>query len=1283
MRFARGLMIVAYGLVAIATQTLLFREFVTTFEGNDISVGVFFGSWFLWVGLGAVLVRRRDRFAETLLRHVELLFLLYIPAFLLQLLLILDVRDLAGVASYDLLSVQTIVLWAMVVNAPVSLVTGMLFPVACRWFEQTTAFPVSRVYILEAIGSFAGGLAVTALLAWHMPMVRVSLVLAVVLTASVSVCLSSTPGGSGKCWLADGDPRTSAGRRVALILSLMTGALAVVILLTGADRSLAKAVQTAKWSRLLPREALTGAFHTTQAEYLYGQYGGQWIAMREGSVCETLPAEEDAGRIAATVLCQNPQARRVLVIGSGLALCSRLMMLPQIEHVAWAHPDTEYARRLLECVPEKFAVDDARFCPITDEIRDYLSDTRDFFDVVVLGLPDGTSSALNRYYTVEFYERIKASLRPGGVIGVSIAGGQGVMGAELVGLGASTRKTLEAVFASQVLVPGEQTWLIASDSKALTDDPAAARDRFAAMAGSQQVFPAAGLLSVYQPDRAAEAMLAYDRADLPEKLLVNRDSRPLAHLYGLLLAARQSGASVTHFVRLLALGGWLPFVVPVLVFAILRVWAMTERGHGAGPSSFDSVFLVFSTGWVSIAMVILLMYLYETRFGSLYLHIGLISSLFMAGLTVGALLVGRLIARASGRRPLHILLVGILLAHAVVLAALAMDWADWMPGHASFATAFILSGLCCGGYWPIAAAQLAGGSLNSGEAGSRLETADHLGACLGGLVTSLLMVPVLGTRTSLLVLIGLVLVNLPTAVAGLVRPPASESAGLTRTGYALFGFSACVVLCSNLLARASERSQPTLPPYVVTAMAGEQQTRRTSAALSDGGRKADYVTILDADQKPAGYVFSSADFAPEVRGFGGRLNLAIRTDASGKLIDLLIVRSNETPSYLGSLRDWLDSLKGQSTFGPEPLAGVNAVAGATVSSEAVLAAVRTSGQQFAAEVLKSGPYGEKHFARVADMASLYLLATALLAFVAIRASRAWSRVAVLALTFLLGGVVLNAQYSSEQIATLLSLDVPRAELTGVFLLVVGVPILVLLFGNLYCGYLCPFGAAQELLGYVLPRRFRLAPARDPMRATRFIKYIVLAVFILGFFLARDRRTLGADPLTSVFALRTSQPWMLAIVGAALIGSLLHARFWCRYLCPAGAFLSLLNHVRLLRRLIPAKWYARCEFGLTASDHLDCLYCDRCRHASGARTPDRESQRQTQGPALVAAVVLGLCVTGLSLSQFRLAMPQILQEPAKAAGAGGRPRDVDIRQIRTLIEQGRLSDREAAHYRQLE
>jgi predicted membrane-bound spermidine synthase len=1304
MRFARGLLIFSCGLFTLGSQTLLFREFTTAFEGNDISVGVFFAAWFFWIGLGALLIRRWNRLADLLLRHVESLFLLYVPAFVGQLLLIVHVRELAGVASYDLMSVQTIILWAMVVNAPVSFVTGALFPLACRWIEQTDSFPISRVYILEALGSFAGGLAVTALLACHVHTIRVFLVLASALL--LSVCIA------GLCRVGC----AHHSYRIGAYASLLLAALSVVGIATGIDERIAQQLRVMKWNKLLPREALQGAFSSDQAEYLYGRYHGQWIAVREGSVCEALPNEEEAGQTVALALCQNPQAKRALVIGSGLAVCSRLLLLPQMEEVAWASTDAEYMKWLLRHVPGEFWAGDNRFQPVVGETRRYLDTKQGHFDLIIVNLPSVTSSALNRYYSVEFYERVRASLRDGGVISVSIAGGEGVLGAELLGLGASAEKTLAQVFSSLVLVPGDLTWLIASDSPSLTGDPAILRDRFAAIEGSQKVFPPAGLLSVYQPEVATRVLQSYQKANLPRELLVNRDPRPLTHLYALLLAARQSGASITRFVTLLAISGWIPFLVPILIFLALRTWALaTQRGRLRAPT-FDSSFLVFSTGWVGIATVVILMYSYETHFGSLYLHVGLISSLFMVGLTAGALFIRYRIAETKKTQErtthrLYGLLLNVLLAHGLLLTAVAFwfsgTWgttgnaahATWRVGHAAFAVAFALSGVCCGGYWPIAAAQLAGGHANSGEAGSRLEAADHFGAALGGLAASLLAVPVLGTRASLLVLTGLLAANIPAVLPVLWRhesaAAAAQSPRLRQAGYVLFGVVACVVICSNVLAHAGMRLQPTLPEYVVRALAGEKQTRQIATTLTNNGKRVTYFVLTDAEQKPAGYVLSSADFAPGVRGFGGRLNLAVHIDASGALLDFLVVRSNETPSYLDLLRNWLGSLKGKSLFAREPFAGINAVTGATISSNAMLSALQISGRRFAEEVVggppsvQSGTLSRSWLEHLPDTTGVYLISAFVAAFLMAHWGGFWSRIVVLALTFLTGGIALNAQYSTEQIATLLTLDAPTARLTGVFLLVVGVPFVVLLFGNLYCGYVCPFGAAQELLGYLLPRRFRPASSRDQMRLARFIKYVVLALLIVAFFLSRDRRTLAGDPLTSVFGLRSAvagwPAWMFGATAVAVIGSLFYVRFWCRYLCPVGAFLSLLNHIRLLRRWVPAKWFGKCEFGLTARDHLDCLSCDRCRHAvtEDISAPSGADVRPKAFPLVLAAALGGLIITSASLTQFRRVMPLILEEPASTTAAAGQPRDVDVRQIRMLLEQHQLSDRKAEYYKQLE
>jgi len=1307
MRIARGFLIFSYGLFTIAAQALLFREFITTFEGNDISVGIFFSSWFLWVSFGATLVYRAKSFAQTLLKNIEFLLLAFLPAFILEWILIVQARELAGIESYTLWSIRAMLLLSLIINAPLSTLTGLFFPIACRWVKQNGQFAVSRVYIIEAAGSFLGGLGATVLLGLGVSSARVFFVLAFILSLSA-------------IWVRLIKTRRWGWAFVPVFI--------VICLFTGADKHLSQRIRIIKWNKLLPGGELKGSFQTAQAEYLYGIYLDQWVAIRQGSTCEVLPNYESAGRIAAISLCQNPNAKRVLVIGSGLGLCRQFLRLPHIETVNWAHCDSEYVQNINEFIPPELKINDRRFHALPGDIRSLLPRDPNY-DVVIINLPDATSSILNRYYTLEFYRQIKEALRPNGVLAIRIAGGENIMGTELINLGASTKLTLQNAFSKFVLVPGEDTWFIASDSENITGEPGTLRDRFTQIKGASYVFPPQALLSVYLPDRAAVALENYSSADLPKDMLINRDSRPLTHLWSLLLAAKQSGAPVTRLVKYLALAGPLVFVVPILVFIVLRAVYISStggnvktEGFGDGRSlykhsknhpqaaleaatSFDSSFLIFSAGLVGIGVVIVLMYLYQTRFGSLYLYIGIISSLFMVGLTTGAALISSLLARRSGhgsRVTSHVFAV--IIAHTLILAAIAFcPSQQWT--HLIFAMAFVLCGLCAGCYFPLAAQQLTGSGFETGQIGSKLETADHIGASIGGLLTGLTLVPVLGASVTLFVFILLLLANVPlvalrfsTSIKHLTSNIVAFR--LRRLGYILFGIGVTVILCSNLLADAAARLAPSLPQHSAQALAGDMRIEKESAVLQDTNRRINYFNVYDVNDNLTGYIISSEDLAPEIRGFGGKMNLAIYLDdPNGALIKFHIIRSNETPAYLDMLSQpdannvtWRDLLKEHQLFQPEPFADVDAVTGATVSSKAILSALQTSGQKFATQILgtRAATVREWKVGYLPDKAGIYLITAFVLALIVTYRGGFWTRLAALFFNLAIGGIWLNAQYSSEQIATILSLHVPALGLTGAFLLVVGMPLLVMLFGNLYCGYICPFGAAQELLSYIVPERFKHPIAIENMRKARFVKYAILFILIIVFFSCRNRTTLATDPLISFFNLQFWKLSMLMIATIALIGSIFYTRFWCRYLCPAGAFLSLLNNVAILKRYLPAKRFAKCEFGLTAKDHLDCIYCDRCRYQPKAVLKEKPLPRPDYAPMgllsryfVAAVLIVAILISTISISRFLQVIPTGLSQPTISVSSGGQPRDVDLQRVRILIEQKRLSDREAEFYKKVD
>jgi polyferredoxin len=207
----------------------------------------------------------------------------------------------------------------------------------------------------------------------------------------------------------------------------------------------------------------------------------------------------------------------------------------------------------------------------------------------------------------------------------------------------------------------------------------------------------------------------------------------------------------------------------------------------------------------------------------------------------------------------------------------------------------------------------------------------------------------------------------------------------------------------------------------------------------------------------------------------------------------------------------------------------------------------------------------------------------------------WLRRGMLLTSLVLTGLFWNLQYSAQQVMAISSLQLPGNWLSGSFFLIVIVPMVVVLMGNVYCGYVCPFGAVQELVGDLRPRKWDTDPEKSVWRYGRAVKYVLLGLLAALFAMTRDYSVLHADPLLTVFSVLRDD-WVLWGALGLVALSFVYRRFWCRNLCPAGAFLALLGGVRLLGRLMPRTAPGRCDLGVRRAGELDCLFCDRCKHA---------------------------------------------------------------------------------------
>lgn len=163
----------------------------------------------------------------------------------------------------------------------------------------------------------------------------------------------------------------------------------------------------------------------------------------------------------------------------------------------------------------------------------------------------------------------------------------------------------------------------------------------------------------------------------------------------------------------------------------------------------------------------------------------------------------------------------------------------------------------------------------------------------------------------------------------------------------------------------------------------------------------------------------------------------------------------------------------------------------------------------------------------------------------------------------------------------------------------------------FCGWLCPFGALQELLNNVA-QGLRVPQFRVPWGLHERlwpIKYIFfLVLFGLSLYsVALAEVFAEVEPFKTAIVLKFAREWPFVVyAGTLLAAGLFVERFFCRYLCPLGAALAIPGRMRMFEWL--RRWPEcgkpchRCANecpvqSIHPEGHInvnECIYCMHCQ-----------------------------------------------------------------------------------------
>jgi len=158
-----------------------------------------------------------------------------------------------------------------------------------------------------------------------------------------------------------------------------------------------------------------------------------------------------------------------------------------------------------------------------------------------------------------------------------------------------------------------------------------------------------------------------------------------------------------------------------------------------------------------------------------------------------------------------------------------------------------------------------------------------------------------------------------------------------------------------------------------------------------------------------------------------------------------------------------------------------------------------------------------------------------------------------------------------------------------------------LWGRVYCGRICAFGALTQLMDAILPKRLRVEPPAFIERRAAWIKYGLLAAVLIYYVATRDLLVYRfVEPFWMFGLFGTTAMWLA--LGILLIATVFVRNLYCRFLCPVGALLGIISNLTVFKI---KRWSEcntcricekTCEWGAIRGPNIiesECVRCDDC------------------------------------------------------------------------------------------
>jgi len=378
---------------------------------------------------------------------------------------------------------------------------------------------------------------------------------------------------------------------------------------------------------------------------------------------------------------------------------------------------------------------------VTEDPRRFLKKNKNSYDLIVMNIPAPSALGFNRFFTLEFFNKIKDRLSPDGTFVFAIPSKRDILSPSIKNFSSCILNTLEQVFPSRFIIPSDSMMIVSSRQ------PVSAQGLMENFEKNQIKAPF--FTSFHLKDALDAEKKDYILKNINHDIPINTDLKPYGFVYYLLLE------QVKFFPPLsLALK---PFKKQILagvlcVLVVMGFW-IARRKELSMPLCAG----IF--GFCSIGASAIVYFIFQLISGALFWKLGIVVGLFMGGLGAGVFIPDVVLKKEE----MKLKYLGWLF---LLWLALCLEMFTWANGRLSgFLGEIVWAGFSfeCGlvtgaGYTLIVRLWQKKTDVNLTSIAPMIYAADLAGAFLGTLLFSTLFIPFLGIDLCFLILAGTLVV---------------------------------------------------------------------------------------------------------------------------------------------------------------------------------------------------------------------------------------------------------------------------------------------------------------------------------------------------------------------------------------------------------------------------------------------------------------------------------------------------------------------------------------------